>query len=176
MSFSLPVPNMESVPDPSESPLYYVLQKPNSTSPRNPEDLSVNYEQPPEGMRPDHDYEDPVYQESWNPSYVPSDNFKTDKSDERLDYSYSYVVGEEKLLLREKQNEIYERPGAQNPVYSDLKKEHAGYQAPELSSVDNFVGTDIESSRYVPLSKATMTSYQPLKKKGETSRDHSAQK
>ncbi|XP_029192847.2 uncharacterized protein LOC114959111 [Acropora millepora] len=156
----------ESISSATKSPLYHQLQRPDSASPKTHEDSSVQYEKPENTFRSNTDQEDALYQESWNPSYLPFEKSNCKEEEESLDYAYTYVVADEKVVLEDNNSR---RIHEDCHEYEALNKQDAGlYQASDNIYADpNAANTgekDLNSSSYLSLSDATKSSYQPLKK------------
>lgn len=165
-------PLEESITDATKSPLYHQLQRPDSAaSPKTHEDSSVQYEQPENTFRPNTDQEKALYQESWNPSYIPFEKSNCKEEEESLDYAYTYLVADEKVVLKDDNSRrIHEDCHG----YKALNKQDAGvYQDPDNIYEDpnaaNVEEKDLNSSSYLSLSDATKSSYQPLKKRASKS-------
>ncbi|KAK2571289.1 hypothetical protein P5673_003869 [Acropora cervicornis] len=161
----------ESISSATKNPLYHQLERPDSASPKTHEDSSVQYEKPENTFRSNTDLEDALYQESWNPSYLPFEKSNCKEEEERLDYAYTCVVADEKVVLKDNNSR---RMHEDCHAYGALNKQDASlYQAPDDIYVDpNAASTgekDLNSSSYLSLSDATKSSYQPLKKQASKS-------
>lgn len=161
----------ESISSATKSPFYHQLQRPDSASPKTHEDSSVQYEKPENTFRSNTDQEDALYQESWNPSYLPFEKSNCEEEEESLDYAYTYVVADEKVVLKDNNSRRIHEDGH---AYEALNKQDAGlYQASDNIYADpNAANTEekaLNSSSYLSLSDATKSSYQPLKKQASKS-------
>lgn len=161
----------DSISSATKNPLYHQLERPDSASPKTHEDSSVQYEKPENTFRSNTDLEDALYQESWNPSYLPFEKSNCKEEEERLDYAYTYVVPDEKVVLKDNNSR---RMHEDCHAYGTLNKQDAGlYQAPDDIYVDPNVAStgekDLNSSSYLSLSDATKSFYQPLKKQASKS-------
>ncbi|XP_015762270.1 PREDICTED: cell wall integrity and stress response component 3-like [Acropora digitifera] len=91
----------DSISSATKNPLYHQLERPDSASPKTHEDSSVQYEKPENTFRSNTDLEDALYQESWNPSYLPFEESNCKEEEESLDYAYIDVVADEKVVLKD---------------------------------------------------------------------------
>ena len=75
-----------------------------------------------------------MYQESWNPSYLPFEKSNCKEEEESLDYAYIYDVADEKVVLKD--NNL-RRMREDFHAYEALNKQDAGlYQALDDIYVD----------------------------------------
>ncbi|XP_067024818.1 uncharacterized protein [Acropora muricata] len=136
-SRSSPPPSVhkeESISNATKGPSYHQLQRPDNASPKTHEDSSVQYEQPENTFRSNTDLENALYQESWNPSYLPFEKSNCKEEEESLDYAYIDVVADEKVVLKDNNSR---RMRKDCHAYEALNKQDAGlYQALDDIYVD----------------------------------------
>ncbi|KAL9959607.1 hypothetical protein ACROYT_G032942 [Oculina patagonica] len=177
------IPVAEAIPRSPDTPLYHVLEGPDSTDTSREQALSVHYEQSSERLRSDSDYDEPVLNEVRSAIGSPSKARENEavyeeanpkgftdaaSSSNTLDdeYCYSYTTPDQN---QDGKNGPHEVPKTDGPFYHALEGPNAGYQAPERPHADGYtpMAGITESSGYQPLKKSTRSVYQPLKKTNE---------
>ena len=170
-----------TIPSSPTSPLYHVLEDPNTTDTNGKSALSAPSERPSDPLRSDSDYDEPVFR-GVRPTIFPPPgareneaNYETmteDRNAERLadnagknalenddEYCYSYTTA-----YQNKKDEATERPKTEGPSYCSIESPNNEYQAPVVTpgGACTPVAGIAEVNGYQPLQKSTRSFYQPL--------------
>lgn len=170
-----------TIPSSPTSPLYHVLEDPNTTDTNGKSALSAPSERPSDPLRSDSDYDEPVFR-GVRPAIFPPPgareneaNYETmteDRNAERLadnadknalenddEYCYSYTTA-----YQNKKDEATERPKTEGPSYCSIESPNNEYQAPVVTPGGGCtpVAGIAEVNSYQPLQKSTLSFYQPL--------------
>lgn len=170
-----------TIPSSPTSPLYHMLEDPNTTDTNGKSALSAPSERPSDPLRSDSDYDEPVFR-GVRPAIFPPPgareneaNYETmteDRNAERLadnagknalenvdEYCYSYTTA-----YQNKKDEATERPKTEGPSYCSIESPNNEYQAPIVTPGGGCtpVAGIAEVNGYQPLQKSTRSFYQPL--------------